>query len=464
MKTFRSIVILLVVLALGAAALPAMGQSDSPITLPDQIAEGRDVTIGVTACIGDDQTDVRAQWDEQIARFEALYPNVTVETLIYCFGAESFPALVAGGELPTLFGVPLTEPGKLISQGIVQDLTPYFEQYGLTDIFSPSVLGVVSDADGNIYGIPNSAYAQGIAYNVQWLQDAGYDHAPQTWAELAEMADALADQDNLKAGFAMNMSGGGGGWHFTNIAYGFGADIIVQNEDGTYTATFGEGPAVDAMQFVYDLRWTYDVLPYDLSINPILELVADNTAMAMNPGDGLGWVNLNMPEVDLSKYAYAPVPAGPDGVRRSLTGGEAYFINATADADQTEAAIVFHLWRKFSSDELAAERAIFNSTQAGQGAPVLNLYVGDFAAQVAAIDADFVTMPVENYAAFNDAIAAGEVELVPEPIVAAQDFYTAISEVLTTVLTDENADVPQLMADAAASFQTGILDQLAPAE
>ncbi len=110
-----------------------------------------------------------------------------------------------------------------------------------------------------------------------------------------------------------------------------------------------------------------------------------------------------------------------------------------------------------SAEEFAESRVIFQNTQAGGGTPVLPVYAGAVQEAVEAFDAQFITMPVENYQGFYDALNAGEIVLVPEPPFA-QDFYTAIAEVLTTVLTDENADVAALMAANAASFQSGILD------
>src|SRR5690606_17805062 len=103
------------------------------------------------------------------------------------------------------------------------------------------------------------------AYNIELLAAAGYDAPPATWDELAEMAVALTDRDNGVAGFAfINDGSGATGWHFTNIAYGFGttpSDLIELEDDGSYTANFGSGAIVDALNFVHDLRWEYDVLP-----------------------------------------------------------------------------------------------------------------------------------------------------------------------------------------------------------
>lgn len=457
MKTFRFLVLLVL---LTAVVIPAAGQDVSfPVELPEEVAGGQEVNITVAACIGEDQEEARADFDAQLARFTERYPNVTAERTQYCFSPETFAALVAGGNLPVVFEVPFTEPQRLIREGIAADLTDSFAAYGIEDAFNSAVLDVVS-ADGAVYGFPGFAYAQGIAYSIPLLEAAGFDGPPQTWAEVAEMAAALVDPGMGVAGFALNMQGGGGGWHFTNVAYGFGAtELIRVNEDGTYTAVYGEGPAVEAMQFLYDLRWpdAENVLPFDMGSNPILELVGDRAAIAMNPGDGLGWVRINMPDVDLTQFGYAAVPAGPDGARYSLTGGSATMINAAATPEQQEAGVVFQIWRQLSEDEFPASRAIFHGTQAGSGAPVLPTFGGAYADAVAAFDAEFIAMPVENYALFNDAVTSGQVTLVPEPPFA-QEFYVAIAEVMTTVLTDPNADVAQLMADNAAAFQAGILD------
>jgi len=89
------------------------------------------------------------------------------------------------------------------------------------------------------------------------------------------------------AGFSMINDGGPAtGWHFTVLGYTFGAtpaDIITTNEDGTFTAGFGEGPLVDALQLVKDLRWTDDVLPLDTVDWPTngTKLATGQAAMAL---------------------------------------------------------------------------------------------------------------------------------------------------------------------------------------
>lgn len=442
-------------------ALPVGAQTiDLPLDLPETIAEGRPVEITVAACIGEDQQEQRDNFDAQLARFSEAYPNVTVTRTQYCFSPESLAALVAGGNLSTVFGVPATEYRRLIADGTALNLAPYFEAFGLDSVYNETLMALLSDAEGNPHGFPEFSYAQGIGWDIAAMAEAGVDGPPQTWDELAAMAPALADPATGRAAFAMFLQGGAGGWHFTNMAYGFGAtELIRDNGDGTFTAVYGEGPAVDAMQFLYDMKWKLNALPLDLSSNPTFEVVDGRSVVFMSPADGsIGWLRVNMPEVDLAQFGYTAMPAAPDGNRYTLSGGSAQMIFSGATPDQQEAAVVFQVWRTLSAGEFAPSRTIFQNTQAGGGTPVLPVYAGAVQEAVEAFDAQFITMPVENYQGFYDALNAGEIVLVPEPPFA-QDFYVAIAEVMTTVLTDESADVAALMADSAARFQSGILDQ-----
>jgi ABC-type glycerol-3-phosphate transport system substrate-binding protein len=465
MKRKLLMVLILVVGLTGIQVIPALGQDDLAIpdvlTLPDQIAEGRDVTISVSNMPAADQAELRAEWEDTAAAFMEAYPNVTIEGLEIQYDPAAYVALAAAGELPTLFLTYFTEPTKFIQQGVVADLTPYFEAAGIGDVFNPEILAITSAGD-SVYGIPLNAYALGLAYNIDMLAAGGYDAPPTTWEELAEMAAALTDRDAGVSGFAfINDGSGATGWHFTNIAYGFGAtrsDIIAENEDGSLTAVYGEGPAVDAMQFVYDLRWTYDALPgATLDWGSISEaLMSERVAMAIYAGDQFNFVYYNFPDADLNKFGYAPAPAGPNG-HVALTGGNLWMVAGNASADQVEAATYFQLWRQF---EPARVEAALEASAEAVGMPVLPLYVGDYQAAWEAFREPYNVLPVENYALFNDAVKAGEVTLEPEPeSTVVQDYYSEVGVVVSEVLSNEGVDVAGRLTESAEEFQAFVLDR-----
>lgn len=463
MKRPFALLILAIVALFGVQLLPALAQTAAPVpdvlTLPDEIAGGRPVTITVSEKPSADQPEALEQWDAQAARFQALYPNVTINGLELQYDPAAFTALIAGRQLPTLFRAYFTEPAKFVEQNAAADLTPYIEAAGLSGVFNPEILNVLS-VDGTVYGIPKDAYALGLAYNIDLLSAAGYDAPPATWDELAEMAVALTNRDENVSGFAfINDGSAASGWHFTNIAYGFGAtpqDIIQSNGDGTYTAAFGAGATVEALDFIKALRWTYDVLPgATLDWGSISEaLVAGRVAMVIYAGDQFNWDYTQFPDTDFNNLGYAAAPAGPNG-RITLTGGNVWMVSGQATADEQEAAAYYQLWRQFDPVEL--QTSIEVTTEA-VGMPTLPLYVGDYQAQFSAFRAAYNKLPVDKYAPFNDAVTGGEVHLQTEPGPNVQDYYAEIGVIVSEVLSDESVDVPTRLAESAAEFQAFVLD------
>lgn len=462
---FRKLSLFIILIALlGTQLVPTFAQDAAPVpdvlTLPEQIAGGRPVTITISEMPSADQAEARATWEATAQRFMDLYPNVTIQGSELQYDPAAFTALIAGGQLPTLFRAYFTEPPKFIEQGAVADLTPYIEAAGVGGVFNPAILAPMSQ-DGSIYGIPKDAYALGLAYNIPMLAAAGYDAPPATWEELAEMAVALTDRDNNVAGFAfINDGSGATGWHFTNIAYGFGAtpdDIIHDNGDGTYTAAFGEGATVEAMQFIQALRWEHDVLPgATLDWGSISEaLVSGRVAMVIYAGDQFNWDYTQFPDADLSVLGYAAAPAGPNG-RVTLSGGNLWMVSAFATPDEQEAAAYFQLWRQF--DPVEMQTAIQVTTEA-VGMPTLPLFVGDYQTAFAAFREPYNKLPVENYAPFIDAVTGGEVTIQAEPSPNVQDYYAEMGALVSEVLSVEGVDVAARLQEVAADFQAFVLER-----
>ncbi len=467
MKFMRFLLILCAIALLGVGLINA--QSDLPpsvVALPDQIAGGRPVTITVTNKPPETDTVALQTWTDQVARFNALYPNVTVEGLEYTYTPDTFPALIAGNQVPTLFQVYLTDPKKYIDAGVAADISTIFDANKLRTVYNSDIINLTI-SDDKVYGMPYNAYAMGLGYNISMLKAAGFDNPPATWDELRTMAKALTNRDNGVSGFSfINDGANAGGWHFTIIDYTFGAtpaDLIKDNGDGTVTAGFGAGASVDALNFIKDLRWTDDVLPretLDWGGNGTA-LATGTAAMTLMAGDQYKWIKSSFPETDMSNIGFAPIPAGPGG-SVSLIGGDMYMVSSAASDDEKEAATYFELWRLFDPNEekagLESQKAQGNAVIGG---PALPLYVGDYQAARTAFDTPYYNLPIDNYSAFTDAISEGKVKLQVEPSPAGQDYYAAVGAAVSSILTDETADPATILADTANTFQTTVLDHLA---
>jgi len=468
MKYVRSVLFLCVAALFGFSIQSISADASLPpsvINMPAQIAGGRPVTITVTNKPPASDTVGLQAWTDQVARFEKLYPNVTVNGSEYTYAPDTFAALIAGNQVPTLFQVYLTDPQKYINAGVAADISTIFNANNLSKVFNPDIINLATK-DGKVYGLPYGAYAMGIAYNISMLKAAGIDTPPATWDEVRTDAKKLTNRDNGVVGFSfINDGAPDGGWHFTVISYTFGVtpDMIVHdNGDGTYTTNFGTGPMVDALQLVKDLRWTDDVLPYDTLDwgGNGTELATGKTAMALMAGDQYSWIKTSFPEVDMSNIGFAPLPAGPGG-SVSLTGGNMYMVSSAATADEQEAATYFELWRLLDPQEdKAALDALKAEANPVIGGPILPLYIGDYHTARFAFDSSYYTLPADNYNSFLDAISSGTTKLQVEPAPAGQDYYQAIGTAVSTILTDQTADPATLLQQTAQTFQSTVLDHL----
>src|SRR4051794_37027019 len=116
MKKFSRIVLLMCMMALLTAAFGSVSAQDSKLAavlkMPKEIAGGKPVTVTITNMPPETDTAAHQAWVDKIARFQALYPNVIIQGLEYTYQPDTFAALVAGAQVPTMFQVYMTDPMK----------------------------------------------------------------------------------------------------------------------------------------------------------------------------------------------------------------------------------------------------------------------------------------------------------------------------------------------------------------
>ena len=259
---------------------------------------------------------------------------------------DTFMPLVESGNCPTIFETWFTEPQKLIKAGAVADITDELEARGWLDKMNPSVKALLSDENGRVYGVPRDGYALGLMLNVEVFEEAGlvdengYPIYPKTWDELAETAKTIKDKTG-SAGICLLAKDNAGGWHFSNIAWAFGATLCTDNGDGTFTAHLDSDEAIAAMEYVKSLKWDYDVLTADPTNEDwgtgFTELGTGAAAMYIAANDAVNQptqVN-GLPE---DKLAMCPIPEGPGG-QYSLYGGTPYMFSKDATEDEINAAL-----------------------------------------------------------------------------------------------------------------------------
>lgn len=418
-----------------------------------------------------DAAAVASHEESYIPAFEASHPDVTVERAHYKYATDTFVAMAEAGTVPTIFETWFTEPTKLISNEFVADITDFLAERGWLDKMNPSIRSLLSDENGRVYGIPRDGYALGLMINAEVFEDAGlvdengYPIYPKTWEELAETAAKIKEETG-SAGICLLAKDNTGGWHFTNIAWCFGATFELQDEDGKWISNINSEEAIAAMQYVYDLKWKYDVLTSDPTSEDwstgFTQLGTGAAAMYIAANDAVSQPTENN-GLPVDKLMMAPIPAGPAGAY-SLMGGTPYMFSKNATADEINAALDYlEIMGKapvLTEDAKAGLQADAEYRK-NAGIPVINEFpCWDDEELIQArrdVIAEYINVDPAMFQAYFDAtVEEGNLKL-EEPQMT-QELYAELTKVLQAVVTDENSDVAALMETANTNFQA-ILDE-----
>jgi ABC-type glycerol-3-phosphate transport system substrate-binding protein len=407
-----------------------------------------------------------------ITRFNATHPNVEVVPDYYKYATDNFIPMAAAGNLPTIFESWFTEPQKLIRSGYVKDVTAQLQARGWADKINPSIKALLSDKDGHIYGIPRDGYALGLMCNVELFEKAGLVNSdgtlqyPKTWDELAATAKTIKDKTGA-AGLCLLAKDAAGGWHWSNIAWAFGAQLVKDNGDGTYTSNLNSPEAIAAMEYTKSLKWTYDVLTADPTNEDwgtgFTQLGTGAAAMYMGANDAVMQPTANN-GLPVDKLALVPVPAGPGG-QYSLSGGTPYMFAGNATDAQIDAALDFLIAfgkAPVLDDSTKASMEAQDQNNVDKGIPNIPRFPCWTSPEIQQAENDILGKYKNvNMTLYNDYYAAVSKagNLHTEEPGDTQAMYAEITKVLQAVLTDKNADVTALMNTANTNYQNILIDE-----
>ena len=416
-----------------------------------------------------DEVELHKQYK---AKMEEKHSNVEVIPSYYKYATETFAPMAEAGNLPTIFETWYTEPQKLIKGGYVADITDILKKRGWLDSINPSIKKLLSDSNGRVYGIPRDGYALWVMANIELFKEAGlvdsngYPIIPKSFEEFAKTAQTIKEKTG-KAGFCLLAKDAAGGWHFSNIAWAFGATLTNQDKDGKYKANLDSKEAIEAMEYVKDLKWKYDCLTADPTNEDWgtgfsnLGTGAAGMYIAANDAVNQPTENNGLPAKDLAMFA---IPAGPNGAQYSLSGGTPYMFAKNATEDEINAALDY--LEIMGKAPVATEDSIKGmeadaKNKVNSGVPVIKSFpcwvnkdVLD--AQVKVVK-DNSNVDEKLYSSYFDTISK-EGNLRLEEPGSAQDLYSELTKVIQAVITDKNADVASLMKQANTNYQK-ILDE-----
>jgi ABC-type glycerol-3-phosphate transport system substrate-binding protein len=398
----------------------------------------------------------------QEKQFEKEHPNIDIIGVEYEWEGPTFAVQLAGGSLPDVFTVPFTDSKTLLENGQLMDVTAEMKDLGYEDSFNPIILDGVTGDDGKIYGFPRQAYAMGLHYNRDLFEQAGLDpdQPPTTWDEVREYAKKIHDATG-KAGYAQMAINNTGGWQLTAQTVARGGRTQTDNEDGTATSTIDNDATKATLQFLHDLKWEDDSFgaKVDLDWGTInQEFAAGNIGMYTSGSDVYTALVRDF-GLDPDTYGLGVVPIEGDDPG-TLGGGDIAVISPTVDDPTKEAAVEWIDWyymQKLMDKDAAVQdaKALADSDQA-VGTPVLPVLSRELYEESLTWIEPYINVPRDQMTSFTDNI--WDQTPVGEPKKKTQEVYALLDTVVQTVLTDQNADIDALLAQAQTDAQA-LLDE-----
>jgi len=450
----RSAPIALALPLVGALALGTLAACSS-----DEPADpNAPVTLHVVGLLPGAEPAAQQALADEVAAFEAENPDIKIVTHEYEWKATTFAADLAGGTLPTVFEIPFTDAKTLIANGQIADMQPYLSQLSYAGDFNPNLLEYGKGTDGHVYAIPaKSIYAVGLHYNRELFAQAGLDpdDPPTTWDEVREYAKKIADATGM-AGFAQMAVDNTGGWQLVVDTYARGGRVT--SEDGK-TATLTNDATKAALQFLKDLRWVDNSMGANFNYNwvSINQAFAAGQIGMYTSGQDVYTSLVQANNIDPDMYGLTMIPLeGPNaGV---LGGGTMAAVSARATEAEKAAAIKwidFHYLRKYTNKEAAEANAkIQVASDQPVGTPELPIFSQQQYEQYQEWIAPYVNVPLDQMTTFTENVF--QAKLINEPPLATQDIYAALDTVVQAVLTDEDADIDALLAEANERAQRAI--------
>lgn len=279
-----------------------------------------------------------------IAKFNEVYPNITVETEGITDYAEDALLRLSTGDWGDVMFIPAIDQAEL---------STYFIPYGTTTEMAEYInFPEQWKQDGNCYGIGYMGNAQGLLYNKKVFEEAGVTELPKTPDEfiealkaIDEKTDAIPLYTNYAAGWTM-----GGQWDAYLGAITTGDETWL-NQKFVHTAEpfkdNGDGTGAYALYKIL-----YDAVSQKLTEEDYTTTDWEGCKAMINNGE-IGCMVLGSWAIAQIKAAgdnpddigYMPFPITVNGVQYATAGPDyCYGISADTSEDNQKAAMVFVKW------------------------------------------------------------------------------------------------------------------------
>jgi arabinogalactan oligomer / maltooligosaccharide transport system substrate-binding protein len=257
--------------------------------------------------------------EQVLGEFKQEYPHITVELQQVPFSdaLNKYKTVAQAGQAPDVFRSEISWTTELASLGYLLSLDAFLDETAQQD-YLPAALRYAR-YNKHIWGVPQVTDCLALFYNKQMV-----GAPPKTLDELVKIGQQLTSPGQ-QYGFFYR----GDPYWFTPFVWAFGGELI---DSDTLTVKIAEPPAVEALQFLKDLRDKYKIVPPSVDFandydNMMIGFKNGEYAMIINgpwsTADALKGPEFTNPD----NLGITRIPAGRGGYG-SPTGGHNYVVSA----------------------------------------------------------------------------------------------------------------------------------------
>ena len=330
-----------------AAVAGCLGDDDDeggPITYTDR----SDVTVDIYSERFNEWQEENFDEDDQV-EVEGNFNDDQYDDILTQVRAGEHPAEVIGVDVVRLESFDNLE--------MLKDISSLVEGLEYRDEFLEGTDPGFTQVNDKIVGVPSWIDPSLFFYNIDHFEEAGLNHPPENWDELAEAMEVLSDDDF--PAFGGNFAAPGlDQFHFFPWAWANGGQYV--SDDGT-ESTVDEDPVVDTIEFWKDLQdqgYTTDLVGSEWPDWHSLFINEDISMIMTSPAE---FVNIQEENEDMfNNYLGGGLPFGRDGANKSsFLGGNAMSIFDSTEGADLEAAERFLEWLNTEDGMLATQEAGF---------------------------------------------------------------------------------------------------------
>ena len=422
------------------------------------------------------------EWKEA---FEKDNPEYEIKGAPYTYSLQTIAQKALSNQLPDVWQTWFTEPPTLVANKYIRDITDILNENGWADKMDSEMKAQLT-IDGKLYGIPRDGYGLGLIINKKLIGDNtdffpnkkdaqgnpidgqysiykedNTPAYPTTFEQIYEIATEINENSGESVkGILILSDNKEGGWQFSNMAWNFGAEHLVNKDsNGKWVSNLNDSHAVEALKWIHQLKQE-DLLLKDITkvYNDWTSVLSSQAAMAIVGNDVIQNAAV-VGKMDMNDLAFVPMPTGDGTHHYSLYGGTPYVFTKGVSDEKVKGILKFfdYIGRSPSTNQtnIDAIRKGYEVAKLKNQPilPTIRPWVNsDFVTQAKQLENEYVSVNLEDFSPFYDNISQNKHGEEPIETQAMYEFLdTAIKGVIGSGYATAN---PQnLLTTANSKFQ-----------